>query len=303
MRRVLDRVGVTLAWACGLALLGTVGGLIGWLVLGGAGRLSLSFLTTDPLPGSLQQGVIGGIRGPLVGTLLVTAIGLAIAFPLGVGTALFLTEYRRPASLARAVDAAVDLLFGIPAVVFALLALAVFTAPWLSPLSSTVATSGQAYGRSFLVAGIVMSLLALPPITRATQEAIEAVPRDMREASYALGKGHVATIRRVVLPGARPGMATGAILGAGRIAADTAIAFIVLGGVITFADRWYEPMHWSQTVRGNGATLTSYVYYTSPAGEGDERSAALSAALVLILLMLLVNAAIAFVSRRGTWRR
>jgi phosphate transport system permease protein len=303
MRRVLNRAGVASAWVCGLALLGTVGGVIGWLVWNGAGRLSLSFLTTDPLPGSLQQGVVGGIRGPLVGTLLVTAIGLAMAFPLGVGTALFLTEYRRPASLARAVDAAIDLLFGIPAIVFALLALAIFTAPWLSPLSSTVTTSGQAYGRSFLVAGIVMSLLALPPITRATQEAIEAVPQDLREASYALGKGQVATIRRVVLPGARPGMATGTILGAGRIAADTAIAFIVLGGAITFANGWYEPAHWSQTVRGGGATLTSYVYYTSPAGEGDERSAALSAALVLIVLMLLVNAAIAFVSRRGAWKR
>ena len=303
MSRALDRAGVTLAWACGLTLLGTVGGLIGWLVWGGAGRLSLSFLTTDPLPGSLQQGVVGGIRGPLVGTLLVTAIGLAIAFPLGVGTAVFLTEYRRPALLIRATDAAIDLLFGIPAVVFALLALAVFTTPWLSPLSSTVVTSGQAYGRSFLVAGIVMSLLALPPITRATQESIDAVPQDLREASYALGKGRVATIRRVVLPGARPGMATGAILGAGRIAADTAIAFIVLGAAITFADGWYEPAHWSQTVRGSGATLTSYVYYTSPAGEGNERSSALGAALVLMLLMLLVNAAIAFVSRRRSWRR
>ena len=82
-----------------------------------------------------------------------------------------------------------------------------------------------------------MSLLALPPITRATQESIEAVPPDLREASYALGKGKLATIRRVVLPGARPGMATGTILGAGRIAADTAIAFIVLGGAITFARR------------------------------------------------------------------
>ena len=109
-------------------VLGTVGGLIGWLVWDGAGRLSLSFLTTDPLPGSLQQGVVGGIRGPLVGTLLVTAIGLAIAFPLGVATAVFLTEYagRRccPARMRP-----IDLLFGVPAVVFALLALAVFTAP------------------------------------------------------------------------------------------------------------------------------------------------------------------------------
>jgi phosphate transport system permease protein len=303
MARPLDRAGVALAWGCGLALVAAVAGVIGWLAWEGVGKLTISFLTTDPLPGSVKQGVVGGIRGPIAGTLIVTAIGIAIAFPLGIATAVFLTEYGRPALLARAVEAAIDLLFGIPAIVFALFALAVFTAPWLSSLSGVVATSGQAYGRSFVVAGIMMSLLALPPITRATQESIGAIPSDLREASYALGKGKLATIRRVVLPGSRPGIATGTILGAGRIAADTAIAFLLLGGVITFAGHWYKPSHWSQTLHGSGATLTSYIYYASPAGEGNNEGAALGAAFVLIVLMLLVNAAIIFVSRRGAWKR
>jgi phosphate transport system permease protein len=302
-RRPLDRVGVALAWACGLAIIGLVGAVIGWLAWQGADQLSVSFLTNDPLPGSVEQGLIGGIRGPIAGTLIVTVIGTAIAFPLGLATAIFLTEYRRPVILARTVEATIDLLFGIPAVVFALVALAVFAAPWLAPLSGRVASSGHASGRSFLVAGIMMSLLALPPITRATQESIAAIPTDLREASYALGKGKLATIRRIVVPGARPGIATGTILGAGRIAADTAIALIVLGGAITFQERWYEPSHWKQTLQGNGATLSSYIYNASPAGDGNDQGAALGAAFVLIVLMLVVNTGIAFAARRGTWKR
>ncbi len=251
-------------------LVGAVGGVIGWLAWEGFGKLTLPFLTTDPEAG--VQGVVGGIREPIAGTLIVTAIGIGIAFPLGIATAVFLAEYSRPRVLARAVEAAIDLLFGIPAVVFALLALAVFSAPWLSSLSGEVTTSGKADGRSFIVAGIMMSLLALPPITRATQASIGAIPTDQREASYALGKGKLATIRRVVLPGARPGIATGTILGAGRIAADTAIAFLVLGGAITFARHWYAPSHWSETLHGSGSTLTSYIYYAAPTGDGTTRA-------------------------------
>jgi phosphate transport system permease protein len=299
--RPLDRLGIALAWGCGLVLVVIVVGVTGWLAWEGFGKLTGSFLTTDPRPG--LQGVVGGIREPIAGTLIVTAIGIGIAFPLGIATAVFLAEYSRPAVLARAVEAAIDLLFGIPAVVFALLALAVFSAPWLSPLSGEVTTSGKADGHSFIVAGIMMSLLALPPITRATQASIGAIPTDLREASYALGKGKLATIRRVVLPGARPGIATGTILGAGRIAADTAIAFLVLGGVIAFAKHWYAPSHWSETLHGSGSTLTSYIYFAAPTGEGNNTSAALGAAFVLIVLMLFVNAAIAYVSRRGRWRR
>jgi phosphate transport system permease protein len=299
-RHPLDRLGVALAWGCGLVLIAAIVGVTGWLAWEGFGTLSSSFLTTDPRPG--VQSVAGGIRGPIAGTLIVTTIGIGIAFPLGIATAVFLAEYNRPAGLVRAVEAAVDLLFGIPAVVFALLALAVFSASWLSSLSGEVTTSGKADGRSFIVAGIMMSLLALPPIIRATQSSIEAIPIDLREASYALGKGKLATIRRVVLPAARPGMATGTILGAGRIAADTAIAFLLLGASISFAKGWYVPSHWSETLHGSGSTLTSYIYFAAPTGEGNNKSAALGAAFILIVLMLFVNATIAFVLRRS-WRR
>ena len=165
---------------------------------------------------------------------MLVGIGVAIALPLGVGTAIFLAEYRRPAWLAHAVESAVEVIFGVPSIVFALFGLAIFTNSFFGFLSDSVESSGIAFGRSFLVAGIMMSLLALPPITRATEESIRSIPHDLREASYALGKGRLATLTRVILPGARPGIATGVILGAGKIAGDTAIVWLLLGGVITF---------------------------------------------------------------------
>lgn len=148
-----------------------------------------------------------------------------------------------------------------------------------------------------------MSLLALPPITRATEESIRSIPRDLREASYALGKGRLATLRRIVIPGARPGITTGVVLGAGKIAGDTAIVWLLLGGVITFSDGWLEPQSWVDTLRGTGATLTSYIYFSSPVGEGNNEVAAYGAAFVLILLMMLVNGGVILLARRGGWKR
>lgn len=301
--RFLDRVGIALSWAAGLTLLVAIVGIVVWLGINGASKLSWSFLTADPSPGSLEEGVTGGIRGPIFGTLALVVIGVAMAFPIGVGTAVFLTEYRRPVWLARAVESAVEVIFGVPSIVFALFGLAVFTSPLLGFLSQTVESSGLAYGRSFLVAGVMMSLLALPPITRATEESVRAIPRDLKEASYALGKTRLATLRRVILPGARPGMATGTVLGAGKIAGDTAIVWLLLGGVITFADGWYHPGNIVHTLQGTGATLTTYIYFSSPVGDGNNETAAYGAAFVLILLMMLVNGGVILLSRRGGWRR
>lgn len=302
MNRTVDRVGIAASWFCGAMLLVTIAGLLVWIAWNGARAINLEFLTLDPSPGSLEEGLQGGLRAPLVGTLLVMLIGGGIALPIGIATAIFLSEYRRPAWLASLVESAVEIIFGIPAIVFALFGLLVFTYGFFWPFSHKVESSGVAYGKSFLVAGAMLSLIALPPIVRSTQEAIKAVPPELREASFALGKGRLATVRRVLLPGARPGIATGLIIGLGRIAGDTAIIWLLLGGVITpSVDQWWA--HWMETLRGTGATLTSYVYYASPVGEGNDASKAYGAALVLMILMLVLNAVVVFTAGRGGWKR
>ncbi len=210
MNRTRDRVGIVFAWLCGALLLATIAGLILWIAWNGLAALSFEFLTKDPAPGSLEEGLTGGIRAPLVGTLLVMLVGGGIALPMGVATAIFLAEYRKPAWLARYVEAGVEIIFGIPAIVFALFGLAIFIYPWLSFLSHNVESSGVAYGKSFLVAGVMMSLIALPPIVRSTQEAIEGrstrAQRGLVRARQGTAGDHPSTCSsRARCRGSRPG--------------------------------------------------------------------------------------------------
>ena len=106
-----------------------------------------------------------------------------------------------------------------------------FQQQWLGFLSFS-AEGGAVLGRSFIAAAAMMSLIALPLVVGATREALNAIPGHVREASYALGKTKAATIRRVLLPAARPGIGTGAALGMGRVAGDTAIVVVLLGAIL-----------------------------------------------------------------------
>ena len=130
---------------------------------------------------------------------MLTVLGTAIALPLGVAIAVWLTEYGRPSWLARAVESGVEIVAGTPSIVLAIFGLLVFQQQLFGFLSFT-AEGGAVFGRSFFTAGAMMSLIALPLIVGATREALQAIPRHVREASYALGKTKAATIRRVLLP-------------------------------------------------------------------------------------------------------
>jgi phosphate transport system permease protein len=306
-RRASDRIGVALAYATGGGLLLAIAGLMVWLGVNGLANVDWAFLTTPPAPGSLEHGVSGGISDVIVGTLIVVVIGLIVALPLGVGTAIFLTEYRRPSALARLADAGVDMVFGVPSIVFALFGLAIFIRPSMIFLSSEVGSSGMATGTSFLCASLILSLIALPPIVRASESALNAVPRMQREGAFALGKGRLATIRKVVLPAARPGIATGAILGVGRMVGDTAIAWLLLGGTVLAPQPpgYLQPGNIMDTLRGPGSTLTTYIYYASPVGEGNTYGKAYGAAFVLMVLIVAINSLVRMAGRRkgsGSWR-
>jgi phosphate transport system permease protein len=213
-------------------------------------------------------------------------IGIGIGGPVGVGIAVWLAEFGRPVWLARMVESGVDVIAGVPSIVFAIFGLIVFSKGLFAPLS--ISSQGvAAYGRSFLIAGVMMSLIALPLMVGATREALMAIPNHIREASYALGKSQWTTIRHVLLPSVRPGMATGAALGMGRIIGDTAIAIVLLGGtLVNQPGSGVWPYSW---LRGTGSTLTTYVYNNSPVGEGNAPQKAYAAAFVLLLVVLVLN--------------
>jgi phosphate transport system permease protein len=282
---LLDRLGLAACWAAGLALCAVAAGIVLYLGVKGVQYLRPELLVSRPEV-AVDQSRSGGFLDPLAGTLILTAIGVAIAAPLGIAVAVWLTEYGRPAGLARAVESGVEIIAGTPSIVLAIFGLIVFQQQFLGALSFTAA-GGSVFGRSFLTAGAMMSLIALPLVVGATREALQAVSQHLREASYALGKTRASTIRRVLLPAVKPGIATGTVLGMGRIVGDTAIVVILLGATARL-ESGPGPAG-VDVLRGTGSTLTSYVYNNSPAGEGNAHDKAYAAACVLLAIAIALN--------------
>jgi phosphate transport system permease protein len=199
------------------------------------------------------------------------------------------------------VESTVEMIAGTPSIVLALFGTVIFSSTALAFLSRT--SAGVVFGRSFFAAGFMLSLVALPLVVSATREGLQAIPSHVREASYAVGKTKAATTRRILLPAARPSVATGTMLGLGRIIGDTAIIVVLLGATQNFEKTgsvW--PLNYLQ---GAGSTLTNYVYFNAPTGEGNQPQKAYAAAFVLLVLVLFLNAVVDVIHRRsrkaGTW--
>ena len=291
----VDRLGFYACWAAGIALCAVAAAIVLFMLVKGVTELRLGMLF-ERANVAVDQREAGGILDPILGSLLVTSVGIAIALPLGVAIALWLTEYGRPRWLARTVESGVEVVAGTPSIVLAIFGLIIFSNAFLSVLSFQPEGADTAFGRSFVIAGSMMSLVALPLVVGATREGLNAIPGHVREASYALGKTRAATIRRVLLPSVRNNVAAGAALGMGRIIGDTAIIVILLGA--TFQLQPLEDAFGPAGVlRGTGSTLTSYVYNNSPAGEGGAFEKAYAAAFVLLLIVLLLNLVVARIVR------
>jgi phosphate transport system permease protein len=292
--RPRDQAIFVLSWIAGTGLCLCAAALVIFFIVQGAHYLRPALLVTRPSP-AVNQALSGGILDPIEGTLLLGVIGLLIAAPLGVITAIWVVEYGRPRWLSRIVESAVEVIAGTPDIVLAIFGLALFELGVFAPFS--FAEPGGAFGRSFLNAGIIVSAVAIPSIYTATRNGLLATPRQLREASYALGKTRVATIRRVVMPAVRRDVATGATLGLGRIYGDTAIVVLLLGATLRNQPENNVPL--IGLLRGTGSTLTSFIYDSSPAGDGNAPNKAYAAAAVLLLMVLLLNWGVGRIGRIG----
>jgi phosphate transport system permease protein len=291
-----DRIAYSACWAVGLTLCAIAGAIVLYMGVRGVQYLSLDLLTSPP-EASLDQSRSGGFLDPILGTVLLTVVGIVIATPIAVATALWIVEYGRPSWLARLVESGIEIVAGTPDIVIAIFGLALFQQALFAPLSLT-ADGGAVFGRSFLTAGAMMSLIALPMVFGATREGLQQVPAHVREASFALGKTKAATIRRVLLPSVRPNISTGMALGMGRIAGDTAIVIVLLGATLRLEPEGGIPGY--SILKGTGSTLTSYVYNNSPAGEGNAPEKAYAAAFVLLLIVVALNFGVDLIARRSS---
>jgi phosphate transport system permease protein len=295
-----DRIGLIACWAMGILFCLLAVAIVGYMLVQGLKYVSYTFVTSSPTVG-FSESDSGGALDAVIGTGLVAFIGIAIAMPLGVAIAVWLSEYGRPFALARVVESTVEMMAGTPSIVLALFGTVIFTNTALAWASRS---NGDAvFGRSFIAAGVMLSLVALPLVVASTREGLQAIPRHIREASYAAGKTKIATTRRILLPAARPSVATGTMLGLGRIIGDTAIIVILLGATLNLEKT--DSAFPFNILQGAGSTLTSYVYSNSPTGDGNQPTKAYAAAFVLLVFVLLLNACADVIHRRarkaGSW--
>jgi phosphate transport system permease protein len=292
--RLADRLGLAFAWILGLGFCAITAGIVIYFLIQGLRYLRPSLLVTNPTAG-FNQTQTGGFLDPLVGTVILGVMSMAIALPVGVCIAVWLVEYGRPSALARLVESTVEMLAGAPTIVLALFGTLLFESPVLGFFSQK--TNGVVLGRSFFPAAAMLSLVGLPLVVTNVREGLQGIPTHVREASYAVGKTKIATTRRVLLPAARPSVITGGMLGLGRVIGDTAIVLVLLGGTLTFQGAGGLPL--LSTLRGEGTALTTYIYNNAPSGELNQPTKAYAATFVLIVMVLILNVIVDIVGRRS----
>ena len=292
--RLTDRLGLAFAWFLGLLFCVITVAIVIFLAVQGIRYLRLDLIWTSPKVG-FTQNETGGFLDPLTGTVLVAAIAIAIAGPIGVGVAVWLSEYGRPVGLARAVESTVEMLAGAPSVVLALFGILLFETGALGFLSQV--NGGVVFGKSFFAAGAMLSLVALPLVVATVREGLQAIPNHIREASYAVGKTKSATIRRILLPAARPSVITGHMLAIGHVIGDTAIIVLLLGNTQNLQGVGHVPL--LGTLRGTGSTLTSYIFDNAPTGDLNQPNKAYAAAFFLLLIILALNVVVDIFGRRS----
>jgi phosphate transport system permease protein len=292
-RAFKDILGQFLSWLSSSLTIALCFGIIVYIFIKGFSQISPSFIFSQPNP-TFKEELSGGISTPIIGTLILTTIGILFAFPWALSTSIYLSEYSQRNPLAKYFRLGIDVLAGVPTIVIAIFGLAIFSNPafgFLSSMVEGIVGVNRAFGRSFFVSGLTMAVMILPFIIKTCEEAIKAVPESYREGSLAMGASKWHTITKIVLPSARNGIITGVVLGMGRIIGDTAIVMLTLGATLrmTGLQPWWAPQNWISTLRNTGSTLTSYIYFTSPAGEGNMTGKAFGASVVLIVIIILLN--------------
>jgi len=251
-----------------IAVVGVLFWILGFIIVKGIGVISWEFLTGMPR----DDMTAGGILPAIVGTLCLTLGSIVIAFPLGILSGIYISEYTRDNWLVKLIRIMTNNLSGVPSIVFGLFGMALF-----------VNTLG--FGDSIIAGSFTLALLVLPIVIRTTEEALRRIDNSYRLGSLALGATKLQTIRRVLLPMAMPNIITGLILSVGRVSGETA--------PILFTAVAYFLPKLPSSIFDQVMALPYHLYVIATSGTDLEatRPMAYGTALVLIAIVLVINLA------------
>ena len=271
--RVSDNILLCLIYLSAIVAVGLLVGIICYVFYRGIGNLSLSFLVTEQSP---TKGVMG-IAGNIVNTLYIVILTLIVVTPIGVGGAIYLNEYAKPGRLVSIIEFTIEVLTGIPSIIFGLFGSVFFGQ-----------TLGLGY--SMLTGSFTLTIMVLPLIAKNTQEALRTVPQSYRSGALGIGATKWYMIRTILLPSAMPGILTGIILAIGRIVGESAALLFTSGS------GFYLPTPGFGLVRKlfeSGGTLTIEMYLQMSKGEYDVAFSITCELLILVLGMDFLNKVIA----------
>jgi phosphate transport system permease protein len=258
--KLSQRVAVVVLGGATLLSLLVVVFIIGFVLEKGLPQVNLGFLFSKPR----NMGKEGGIFPAIVGTLLLSLMAIAVALPLGIGTAIYLSEYTRETNLTRAIRFGTDCLAGIPSIVFGLFGYIFFV-------------TTLRMGWSLIAGALTLAIMVLPTLIRTAEEAIRSVPQSWREVSLSLGATRWETVRKVVLPGALPGIVTGIMLSFGRSIGETAAVIFTAGSSFRLPKGAFDSVR------------TMAVHFYILAREGISSQKAYGTAAVLVIAVLAIN--------------
>jgi phosphate transport system permease protein len=241
-----------------------LGGLLVYIFLNGFRTVNWEFLSLPPTDAMTK----GGIMPAILGTFCLTLGAIAVALPLGIMSAIYLTEYAKQGPIVRIIRIGVNCLAGVPSIVFGLFGLGLFVV-FLQ------------FGSCILSGALTLGILILPTIIGASEEALKGVPQTFREASLALGVSKWQTTYRIVLPNAMPGILTGSILGIGRAAGETA--------PIMFTAAAYFTAKLPGSIFDEVMALPYHIYVLATAGTNIEATRPIQFGTVLVLVAVVLS--------------
>jgi phosphate transport system permease protein len=260
-----------------LTIILILGVIIFNIIFGGIRSISWTFLSSPPEHGMTEGGIFPAIFGTVALVILMVIFGV----PIGVMTAVYLQEYTRPDSIiTRVIRIAINNLAGVPSIVFGLFGLGFFISFIGRGIDKAFYNTGQpVWGQPAIIwASLTLALLTLPVVIVSTEEAFRAIPRELKEASYALGATKLQTIRRVILPQAMPGILTGAILAISRGAGEVA--------PIMFTGAAYYLPSLPTRLNSQFMELGYHVYVMATQSPDVEKTKPILYGTVLVLLVL-----------------